>query len=272
MALRFQSAVQISALPDEAIDSTFEVILPKIDIANPYSSAGTGSGIGAVMSMFTSGLTSYQPIVEEIVFGVTNFKANTRRIRTMWCNVPEDIQNYHDASITFFVSANMLTQYYLAAWRSLVYNEEGEYYNPMSVYKKNIEVFVYGPGNVGIPGIAAAHFTLQGCWPVSQDNYRFEYKDSPQRMRITAQFKVDKVIYNGATATTAMISELVTSPTSILDKATTALFNESSNYNVYDTYGYDGIENDLNARTSGNSANGSDITSAGWDDGTVIKV
>lgn len=244
MALRFQTAMQVEALPDEAIDSTFECIMPKIDIANPYSSIAGGG----LLSMFSSSLTSYQPIVEEIVFGVTNFKTNTRRVRTMWCNVPEDIENYHDASITFFVSANMLTQYYLAAWRSLVYNEEGEYYNPMSVYKKNIEVFIYGPGNVNIPGIAAAHFTLKGCWPATQDNYRLEYKDDPQRMRITAQFKVDKVMYNGMTAKTAMLSELVTSPTSILDKATTMLFNESSNYSTYDTYGYTGIENDINTR------------------------
>ena len=269
MALRFQTAPQVQALPDEAIDSTFECIMPKIDIANPYGNLASNGALGAVMNMFTSALTTYQPIVEEIVFGVTNFKTNTRRVRTMWCNVPEDIQNYHDASITFFVSANMLTQYYLAAWRSLVYNEEGEYYNPMSVYKKNIEVFVYGPGNIGISGIAAAHFTLKGCWPATQDNYRFEYKDEPQRMRITAQFKVDKVVYNGMTARTAMVAELATSPTSILDKATTLLFNESSNYSTFDTYGYSGIENDMSR--SFNSTN-SDIASDNWMDDTVIEV
>lgn len=269
MSLRFQSAAQVEALPDEAINSTFEVLMPKIDIANPYSSIAGGGALGGLMNMFTSGLTSYQPVVEEIVFGVTNFKTNTRRVRTMWCNVPEDIQNYHDASITFFVSANMLTQYYLAAWRSLVYNEEGEYYNPMSVYKKNIEVFVYGPGNIGISGLAAAHFTLKGCWPASQDNYRFEYKDDPERMRITAQFKVDKVVYNGTTATTAMVTELVTSPTSIVDKAITTLFNEGSNYSTFDTYGYNGIENDISR--SFNSTN-SDMASDNWMDDTVIKV
>ena len=139
----------------------------------------------------------------------------------------------------------------------------------MSVYKKNIEVFVYGPGNIGISGIAAAHFTLKGCWPATQDNYRFEYKDDPQRMRITAQFKVDKVVYNGMTARTAMVAELVTSPTSILDKATTLLFNESSNYSTFDTYGYSRIENDMNR--SSNSTN-SDITSDNWMDDTVIEV
>ena len=267
--LRFQTAPQVQALPDEAIDSTFECIMPKIDIANPYGNLASNGALGAVMNMFTSALTTYQPIVEEIVFGVTNFKTNTRRVRTMWCNVREEMQNYHDASIRCFVSANMLTQYYLAAWRSLVYNEESEYYNPMSVYKKNIEVFVYGPGNIGISGIAAAHFTLKGCWPATQDNYRFEYKDEPQRMRITAQFKVDKVVYNGMTARTAMVAELATSPTSILDKATTLLFNESSNYSTFDTYGYSGIENDMSR--SFNSTN-SDITSDNWMDDTVIEV
>ena len=120
----------------------------------------------------------------------------------------------------------------------------------MSVYKKNIEVFVYGPGNIGVSGISAAHFTLKRCWPVSQDNYRFEYKDDPQRMRITAQFKVDKVIHNGMVAKKAIAAELLTSPTAILDKATSLLLNESSSYSTYDTYGYEGIENDF-GRSSG---------------------
>ena len=71
------------------------------------------------------------------------------------------------------------------------------------------------------------------------------------------------------TARTAMVAELVTSPTSILDKATTLLFNESSNYSTFDTYGYSGIENDMNR--SSNSTN-SDITSDNWMDDTVIEV
>lgn len=244
MSLRFQSQMEVSGLPDEAINSTWEVLMPKIDISDPYSSIAGNGGIGAVMSLFTSSLTTYQPVVEQISFGVTNFKPQTRRVRTMWCNVPEDIENYHDVNITMFCSAGMLTQYYMAAWRSLVYNAEGEYYNPMSVYKKNIEVFIYGPGNVGITGLAMAHFTLQGCWPVSQDDYKLEYSDNPKRLTITAKFKVDKVVYAGSEANKAMVTELITSPTSIVDKAITTLFNESSNYNVYDTYGYEGIEKD----------------------------
>lgn len=238
--LRFQSALSINALPDEAIDSAWEVVMPKIDIANPYSGISTNASL---LTKFTSGLTSYQPIVESISFGVTNFKTQTRRVRTMWCNVPEDIENYHDVNITMFCSANMLTQYYLSAWRQLVYNSEGEYYNPMSIYKKNIEVYIYGPGNVSLDVVgitAAAHFTLQGCFPANQQNYQLEYRDDPQRLRITATFKVDKVVYDGSSANKAMITELVTSPTSVVDKALTTLTNSSSNYSTTDVYGYAG--------------------------------
>ena len=262
MSLRFQSALAIEALPDDMVDNQWEVIMPKLDIANPYSQAE-----GGILSMFTSALTSYQPIVESITFGVTNFKTNTRRVRTMWCNVPEDIENYHDVNITMFCSANMLTQYYLSAWRQLVYNSEGEYYNPMSVYKKNIEVYFYGPGNIGTSMTAAAHFTLQGCFPAQQSNYQLDYKDDPQRLRITATFKVDKVVYAGSNARVAMATELVTSPTSIVDKAITTFTNNGSNYSVTDTYGYagqsSGATNMLN--------NISDMASDAWNDGTVIK-
>lgn len=238
--LRFQNQLEINALPDDAIDSAWECIMPKIDIANPYSAVSDNASL---LTKFTSGLTSYQPIVESVSFGVTNFKADTRRVRTMWCNVPSDIENYHDVNITMFCSANMLTQYYLSAWRQLVYNSEGEFYNPMSIYKKNIEIYLYGPGNInlGVEGItASAHFTLQGCFPVNQQNYQLEYRENPQRLRITATFKVDKVVYDGGSANRAMITELVTSPTSIVDKAITTFTNSSSNYNVLDVYGYSG--------------------------------
>ena len=45
---------------------------------------------GAVSNAYNA----YTPIVEEIVFGVRNFGTNSRRVRTGWCNVPDDIQNY----------------------------------------------------------------------------------------------------------------------------------------------------------------------------------
>jgi len=231
--LRFQSQTQISALPDEMIDSTWEVIMPTIDITNPESTDNSG-----ILSRLKSSLTTYTPIVEEITFGTTNFKTNTRRVRTNWCNVAEDIENYHEANITMFCSAGMLAQYYLSAWKQLVYNSEGEYYNPMSMYKKNIEVFFYGPGNIGIGAAAAAHFTLQGCFPSMQDRFRLSYKDNPQRLMLTQTFKVDKVVYDASYAMQSIAAELITSPTSIVDKAMTVLGGSSSEYNVEDVYGY----------------------------------
>lgn len=233
MGLRFQSQLQVSNLPDEALENQFEVIMPKIDCINAWNSVSTGlSGIFS-----TSTLTSYQPIVEEINFGVRNFKTNNRRVRTGWCNVPEDIEQYKDVSITMFCSAGMLTQYYLAAWKSLMFDSDGEYYNPMQFYKKNIEVFFYGPGNVGIEAAATAHYTLQGCFPYSQENFKLKYASEPQRLRITQTFKVDKIVFDTTTAKSSIIQELATSPLSILDNVTTSLTNSANGaYNVADVY------------------------------------
>lgn len=231
----------VEALPDEMIDSTWEVLMPKLNIVDPY--AGENSGI---LGYIGNAVNTYQPIVEAINFGVTNFKTNTRRVRTGWCNVPEDIQNYQMVNITMFCSANMLTQYYLAAWKRLVYDADGEYYNPMSIYKKNIEVYMYGLGNIGIEGLASIHFTLQGCFPTNQEAYKLEYKSEPQRFRVSQNFAVDKVVFDSSVAQQAIITELVTSPTSVVDKAMTTLFNSGSNYSIDQTYGYTEPDNGRN--------------------------
>lgn len=255
MGLRFQSAAEIEALPDTQIESSWEVIMPSINLLDPIGSMSgyDGSLWDKIKTFGSNWFSAYTPIVEEIVFGVTNFKTNTRRVRTGWCNVPEDIQNYHDVSITFFVSAGMLTQYYLSAWRQLVFNAEGEYYYPMSVYKKNIEVFFYGPGNIGLQSLATVHFTLQGCFPASQQPFQLMYKDDPKRLRISANFKVDKVVYDYSTTKKAVIEELVTSPTEIVDKTINSLNNllgaGSSQYNVEGTYGFTTSNNESNPIT-----------------------
>lgn len=270
--LRYQSAAMIQALPDDFVDNQWEVILPSLDLVDPLGSAEKSEGLlGTVLSSVGSFFSSYTPIVEEIVFGVTNFKTNSRRVRTMWCNVPEDIENYGDVTITFFVSSGMLTQYYLSAWRKLVYNADGEYYYPMSIYKKNIEVFLYGPGNIGTEATAVAHFTLQGCFPSTQERFRLSYKDDPQRLRITQTFKVDKVVYDMTTAKKAIAMELITSPTALVDKAvtkvTSLLGGGPSEYSTSDVYGYAGYNSSnspaTNATASSSTSNSSQYNSNG---------
>lgn len=226
MSLRFQSQLLIDCLPDEQLENQFEVIMPTL----PLLSKANSGLLGAV------GLDSYTPIVEEITFGVKNFTTDTRRVRTGWCNVPADIENYKDIVITFFCSSGMLTQYYLAAWKSLVFDEDGEYYNPMHVYKKNIEVFFYGPGNVGAVVPPVAHYTLYGCFPYSQDLYKLKYESEPKRLRITQSFKCDKIVADYSLAKSSIIAETVTSPTSIVDKAITGLTSDPVGYKFEDVY------------------------------------
>ena len=233
--LRFASQLQINNLPDEQLENNFEVIMPALPLGTTTPTSNLPTALGRAISSAVNAVsslantTSYTPIVEEIVFGVRNFKNTTRRIRTNWVNIPEDIENYHEVSITMFCSAGMLTQQYLAVWKSMIFNVDGEYYNPMTYYKKNIEVFFYGPGgSIGMSQPAVSHFTLQGCYPVLQDDYKLGYSQSPKRLRLTQRFRVDRVVASNDLAQTAMRNELLTSPQNILNDYTNKLLGARS--------------------------------------------
>ena len=49
-----------------------------------------------------------------------------------------------------FCDANMLTQYYLTAWRAMIFNGDGEYFYPGSLYKKNIDIYPFGEVRMSI--------------------------------------------------------------------------------------------------------------------------
>ena len=226
MSLRFASQLAIDNLPDEQFTDQFEVIMPELSLD------------GNEDKRFLSTLTGmkYRPIVEEISFGLMNFSTDTRRVRTGWYNVPKDIEGYHDVKLTLFCSSNMITQYYLEAWKNLIFNKQGEYYYSGMNYKKNIEVFMYGSGGGTIGSLVPNfHYTLKGCFPYSQEDFKLEYTDSPQRFRIPVSFKVDAVVKDERSAKSAIISELVSSPSAILGNALSSL-SSSSNYSLTDTY------------------------------------
>lgn len=235
MSLSFQSQIQLDGLADEQITSNFEVIMPKLKLLSDDDDSIYSKALGFI------GADTYAPIVEEVVFGVRNFKTTTRRVRTGWCNVPEDIENYHDVSLTFFCSNNMLTAYYLAKWKSLIFNDEGEYYNLMTNYKKNIEIEFFGPGSIGILDVMkAGKFTLVGCFPYSQENYVLKYEPEPKRLRITQKFKVDKITFSRSDAKAAITKELISAPSTIVSSAvgkiSDSIFGTGSQYSVQDTY------------------------------------
>lgn len=244
MSLRFASQLAIDNLPDEQLSDQFEVIMPELDISGT-DAAGLSFGVlGLDFNLY-----AYRPIVEEIVFGQMNFTTDTRRIRTGWYNVPKDIESFHDCKINLFCSANMAAQYYIDAWKALIFNKEGEYYYPGDHYKKNIDIFIYGPGGTGGIGNILAragvnmdqitprcHYTLQGCFPTSQDDYALAYTDDPKRFRLAVNFKVDNIVRDMSTQRAAVRNEFISSPTSILDKALSSM-NSSSEYNIEETYG-----------------------------------
>ena len=239
MSLRFQSQLMIDNLPDEQLNDQFEVIMPELPLILPEGDTTKASTLGKFTGMFGFGQqVNYRPIVEEITFGTMNFSTDTRRVRTGWLNVPSDIENWHDVAITMFCPASMATHMYLNTWKRMIFNRDGEYYNSMSVYKKNITVLVYGPAkSIGsVFNAGTMQFTLKGCFPKTQEDFKFEYSDDPKRFRVLAHFSVDKVEYDEDLSKNAIITESITSPTQIFDKLLSTGMSPSE-YGVGTTYG-----------------------------------
>ena len=236
--LRFQSQVEISSIADELVENQWEVLMPSLNI-NDFNANICGCS-NTFMSSISSvlGLEKYTPIVEQINFRPQSFKNTAQRARTGWINLPEDKENDDIVTITMFCSAGMLTQYYLDAWKSMMFNEEGEFFYPSYMYKKNIEIYIYGPGNIQLEQASAvAHFTLQGAYPFSQEPYKFTYTNNPKRVRITASFRIDKIVWDKNLANSSIIQELLTSPTSLVDKAITTVFGRGNQqYSIDEVY------------------------------------
>jgi hypothetical protein len=241
MSLRFQSQLMIDNLPDEQLNDQFEVIMPELPLMLPEGNTDTtkASTWDKFTGMFGFGKqVNYRPIVEEITFGTMNFSTDTRRVRTGWLNVPSDIENWHDVAITMFCPASMATHMYLNTWKRMIFNRDGEYYNSMSVYKKNITVLVYGPAkSIGsVFNAGTMQFTLKGCFPKTQEDFKFEYSDDPKRFRVLAHFSVDKVEYDEDLSRSAIIAESIASPTQLFDKLLSTGMSPSD-YRVGTTYG-----------------------------------
>lgn len=254
--LRFTSALQVQAIPDEQLDDRFEVIMPTLKIGdyenaenkNLEGESGLWSKLeSSVLQSFGIDIENktYSPIVEEIVFGTLNYKTDTRRVRTGWYNIPSDIENYKEVSITMFCSAGMLTQYYLEMWKRLVFNPYGEYYNPGSVYKKNIEIYFEGLGSAPSLDLMSnntvqhsMHVTLIGCFPYMQDPYKLSYSADPKRLRITQRFKVDKVLIDMDKIRTATLTDTIgTVGSSVIDDAmSTIMSTAGTKYDMKDVY------------------------------------
>ena len=135
-----------------------------------------------------------------------------------------------------YCSVGMLTQYYLETWKNLVFNQDGEYYNQANFYKRNIEVYFYGVGNVGQGLPLAAHYTLVGCFPTKQSPYKLRYSSSPKRLVLTQSFKMDKILFDMSLYKSSMITELVSAPLAVGERALVAAEGGTSKYILNNTY------------------------------------
>lgn len=202
MSLRFRSQLNVDLLPDEQLDNRWEVIMPGISLTEAIS----GSGYSSLGFLTNVNLSKYYPIVEEIIFAPLGFK-NSQNIRavTNYYNVPVDKEDAKEANITMFCDSGMLAQYYLMAWRGQMFNAAHEFYYYPWQYKKDIVVLFYGAGSAA----PVAKFTLKGCYPLFQDDYKLKYSREPNRLTLTQKFNVDRVVADSTYASTAIMSALL---------------------------------------------------------------
>lgn len=203
--LTFNGPSALLYLPDEAIESTFEVLMPSLDLSTINGvqeqddmswdgNTSTWNNLKKIGKSFgTKLLTSryYTPIVEAINFApLQKFKNESSRIRDMYVSAPVDQEKPDDAKITLFCSSAMTAYYYLSCWHNLIYDRKNECYNAASDYKRNIIVYYYGHDD-----LVTAEFTLEGCFPVDFPKLDLNY-DKTQRITLQATFNVDRVVQN----------------------------------------------------------------------------
>lgn len=214
--LKFNGPSSLLYLPDEAIESTFEVLMPSLDLSQVNGvKEQKGFGLKKEASLMdnlksigktlgTNLLTNryYTPIVEAIDFEpLQKFKTENTRVRDMYMTAPVDQEKPADAKITLFCSSALTAYYYLACWHNLIYDRKNECYNAAGEYKRNIIVYYYGHDD-----IATAEFTLKGCFPKDFPRFGLNY-EKPERLQMTVTFNVDRIVQNDKVKTVALTKE-----------------------------------------------------------------
>lgn len=254
MSFKFQTAVQVENIADEQNDAAFEVIMPEMDLYKLFPKTSNTTTTENKTDVNASDKTEnsdskpktkyWSPIVEEISFTPRSFKTTTGRIRSQWLNFVADLENMQNARITMFCSQNMLTEYYLLAWNNLIYNQEGEYFNGVNYYKRDIEVYLHGSAISSLTSVvvnddhtmATARFTLKGAFPIKQDSFKLKYSKDPKRLTISADFVYDRLVPDEKLAKSAIWSETIS--TLGLSNLSDWIFggNGTNKYNISDNY------------------------------------
>ena len=191
MSLRFRSQLQVDMMPDEQIDNRWEVVMPKMKLETKLGNLNY----------------PYYPIVESIHFAPLGFKNSTNvRAVTTYYNIPVDKEDAKEANITMYCDTGMLAQYYIQAWKNLMFNKEHEFYYYPWQYKRDIYVLFYGFGSSTVP---TARYILKGCYPITQSDFELQYSRDPKRLRITQKFNVDRVITDEEIMTRSLVNTFI---------------------------------------------------------------
>lgn len=240
MGLRFTSQLLVDQISDSQLEDRWEVIMPTLSLSNKERA----------WYELSADNIKYTPIVEEITFKPQGFKNEARRVRTQYINVPSDITAPGEINICMYCPGSMLTQYYIEAWKNLIYNPVGEYFYNQDNYKKNIEIYFESPFNMPNLGttnllgsngsngrLCSCHFTLQGCYPVVQDAFRLTYASDPKRLRLVQRFMFDRLVLENQVATANMIENIAGMGLNNLDSLITRFSTQVSSYSADQVYG-----------------------------------
>jgi len=235
LSLRFRSQLSVDLMPDEQIDNRWEVIMPKMNLKTSIVDY------------------PYYPIVESIHFAPLGFKNSTNvRAVTTYYNIPVDKEDAKEANITMYCDTGMLAQYYIAAWKELMFDQKHEYYYYPWQYKKDIVVLFFGAGSAA----PTARFLLKGCYPIIQNDFELQYTRDPKRLRITQKFNVDRVVYDPAYSTSAIISTFASgNPLGILSDTALAAATDRAFGTATSWFGGDNFESDKNFSYNGSPIN-----------------
>lgn len=180
MSTRFRSQLNVDNIQDPFIGNLWEVIMPELNI-----------------SYFVPGNNKYRPIVEEITFAPLGFEnSNNIRAITTYYNVPVDKQDAKEANITMYCENDMKAQYYIEAWREMIFNREHEFYYSPWQYKRDIIISMYSHSET----TPVLQYFLKGCYPLLQQDITLKYSRTPDRLTMTQKFNVDRVSIKPYTA------------------------------------------------------------------------
>lgn len=191
----------VQSLPEPAPNWRWVVKMPILQGFNPSVNAAnglgfsTGNNIGNNLfgidsnssQLFSSSAIQFG-IVDQIDFQTVSIDSDQRFQAGTKTKYPR-FMSMADVSISFFEDVKYTTSQYLAYWKNMVVDADGNYKLP-SYYKKDIYLFAFDIISNDNPTFVGK---MEGAWPMTVGGYSYSNAGS-DKIVITCEFSVDKGI------------------------------------------------------------------------------